>query len=645
MKRVVFDIEANGLLGEPWRQTWGKNPPPTATQVHCICLSEVGSGLVRTYTAYEDGYPSIEEALKILDEAETIIGHNIIRYDIPMLEKFYGWQAPDIRSGKIRDTLVMSKMGYTALREKDKRVAWRNPAFPRGETGKHSLRAWGYRIGKHKGHVNDTEDFSVCDEEMLRYCERDVEVNNTLFRVFESSWALEIDDAVQMEHEFFYWLERMTEAGWALDTEHARDFIIRLQAEKEELDAALFDLFPPVTLPPSNVAPWEEGNRWWSPKALKTKEKTYAFNPASAAQVIWNLNKKYGWTPKRFTDKGNPVLNDEVLSSLEFPEAKQLTRVAMISKRLSSLVGKSGYITLLGDDGRLHGEIDHCGAVSHRCTHRRPNQANATGNGAEYGEDIRKCFTVPKGYKLVGADASALELCMLANRMAKYDGGSYAETVVSGDPHTRNWQAASLDEWIAQEPGESEADWHKRIRNQYGKRMTYGLMYGAGDQKLGSIVEPPGAQWDKNAKIRAGKKVRAALYAGLPALKQVIEDLQAGFRPGQTIEGLDGRVAENRSKHQALNTQLQMDGAVVMKWATVLVHRWALDKGWAWGPAADWCMVGHIHDEFQFQVREDIAVEFGQIATRAITEAGRMLSVLCRLDGDYSIGQTWADTH
>lgn len=640
--RIVFDIEANGLLNEPWRTRWGKGePPPTADKVHCLSLLNVDGGSVFTTTEeFNRGYyMGIEEGLHHLSSATTLIGHNIIRYDLPMLKKFYNWEpTPGTR---IMDTLVMSHLGYTSLTTKDQRVSWRDPNFPRSLTGKHSLRAWGHRIGALKGHANDTDDFSVCDEEMLRYCERDVEVNAKLFLMMEKSWAGAIPETVDVEHEFYVALEGMMECGWMLDTEHTRDLVLELQAEKERLDGELSDLFPArevlrVKQGFGKEECLEPQNPWWNPKQLKTKDKVYQFNPSSSAQVIWNLWKKYGWTPTKFTDKGNPSLTDDILSAMHYPEAQQLTRYAMVTKRLASLVGPSGYLTLMGDDGRVHGNIAHCGAVTHRCTHSEPNNANVTGNSAEYGREIRGCFATPEGYALVGADASALELCMLANRMSPFDGGEYGNIVVNGDPHTRNWKAAKLDELVPRLVNEETNTYHKRIRNEHGKTMIYALLYGCGDEKLGATV-------GKGADT--GKKMRANLFKGFPALKRLIKSLKSDFKTNPFTAGLDGRIAENRSAHQALNTQLQMDGAIVMKWATVLVHR-AATKMWG-NPGADnnWCMVGHIHDEYQFQVKEDIADDFGKLAVECFTEAGRLLSVCCRLDGDYSVGKTWADTH
>jgi DNA polymerase I-like protein with 3'-5' exonuclease and polymerase domains len=626
MRTLVFDFEANGLL-----KTHSSKPDDViVTRVHCLCIKDVDGGPVFTFTDYQDEYPSIPEGLAMLDEADEIVGHNIIRYDIPLAQKFFGWTP----KARVRCTQVLSQMGYTNLYEKDKRVAWKKRDFPRSFTGLHSLRAWGYRIGMHKGQVNDNEDYSICTPEMLEYCARDVEVNAAVYQVFRR-WADKIPMAVEFEHEFFIALEEMMTAGWLIDKDAAAEAVETLEAERIKLEAELYSVFPSRTVPALKDAK-EPENKFWNPKQLKTKEKTYPFKPGSAMQVAYWLNKLYDWYPKPsgWTKTGKASITDEILESLPFPEAQQLARYAMVTKRLGSLIGPHGYVTLLQEDGRLHGRIDHCGCITHRCSHSNPNLANATGLKDQktgkvqpYGREIRQCFTVPECYRLVGADASGLELRLLSNRMAPHDGGDYAREVVDGDAHTRNRKAADLD---------------TRAR---AKRFIYALMYGAGNELIGEIKEPEGAGWSPEKRKREGGKVKKRFFQAMPAMKKVIDDLKAGFRPGQKIYGLDGRYAENRSAHQALNTQIQQDGAIVMKYATVLTRRKVLARGWRIGVDADCCMVGHIHDEMQWQAREEIADELGRLCVESITEAGKMLSVACRLDGEYSVGSNWADTH
>lgn len=667
--RIVFDIETNGMLYQPWRwsASWKKDPPPIADRVHCICLTESGSGKIERYhddpRIPRDG--DINDGIARLDRADILIGHNIIRYDIPVLEKLRGRVTP--KGQTWHDTLVMAHLGYTSLLEKDKRMQPRD--LPDALYGKQSLRAWGYRIGCHKGHVNDTEDWSTFDEDMLRYCARDVEANDKLYRMFRTSWADKMDEAVRIEHEFVVALESQMNCGWHIDEDAAWELVRKLTIEKNEMEEELLSLFPPRLVPPQFIFntdtcgvahgadKWipnpeaEEPNKWWNPAVLKRKEKVYPFKPNSSIQVIWNLNKKYGWVPKKFTNKGNPEFGEAIIATLPFEECKGLVRYSQVCSRLAELCGDSGYLTLLWEDARLHGRIDHCGAVTHRCTHSSPNMGNVTGvtNRAGvpqlYGKEMRALFTVPDdSYCIVGADASGLELRMLGNAMARFDGGDYAREVVDGDAHTKNVHALGLSKWYPRRKGEDDKKHRKRLRTA-SKSIVYAHNYGAANFRLGSQLVPEGEVWSDAKTKKAGKEIRSNLMAGLPALKELIDSLKEGWREGSVILGIDGREAENRAAYQSLNTKLQMDGAIVIKWATAILHGWATAT---WGPPSKdgpWCMVGHVHDEMQFQVKKSIAKELGKMACDAITEAGDQLGVACRLSGEHNVGVSWADTH
>lgn len=655
--RITFDLETNGLRNTPWE--WNvkrrENPPELCTKIHCLVLKERGKELEEYHddpTIRRDG--TLKEGYLRLGQADVLVGHNIQNYDLPVLNELASCRL----SGVVRDTLIMSRMGYTTLRKKDDRL--RPRGMPESLYGLHTLRAWGYRIGLLKGHVNDTEDWSTFDEAMLTYCGRDVEVNEKLDIMFEKSWAGDIDEAVQVEHEFCTAIQSQIDCGWYIDEEKAWELTRELEIERMRLEEDLLTLFPGRWVEPTHILnpnktcaadKWmdnpdaEKSNEWWNPKALKTKKKFFEFKPSSDMQVIWNLNQKYGWEPTIMTDKGNPKFGEDVISGLGFDETKDLVHYSQVTGRLSELLGNSGYLTLLWDDGRLHGSLQHCGAVTHRCTHQRPNMGNVTGVKNPYGKEMRELFTVPDdSYCIVGADASGLELRMLGHSMAKYDDGDYAKEVVEGDAHLRNSIAMGLRSHHPQGEDEEEHHYFKRVRNS-SKGVIYAHNYGSGNETLGEACEPKGLAWPAEKRKKVGARVRKSLLAGLPALKQTIEGLKKYWKVGYTVTGLDGRIAEVLKAYICLNTQLQMNGAIVVKWATVLVHREARKR---WGPPSKdgtWCMVGHVHDEYNFQVKKEIAHEFGKLAVDSFANAGKLLSVSCGLAGEYQVGNSWAEVH
>lgn len=283
----------------------------------------------------------------------------------------------------------------------------------------------------------------------------------------------------------------------------------------------------------------------------------------------------------------------------------------MLQKRVAQI---TSWLEAVGKDGRVHGKVVTNGAVTGRMTHSSPNMAQVPNAGSIYGPECRECWTVEEGNVLVGADASGLELRMLAHYMKDVN---YVRTVCEGsskdgtDVHTVNQRAANL-------PTRDAA-----------KTFIYAFLYGAGDAKIGSIV-------GGNAKV--GGKLKADFLAKTPALAKLItrvkEVAAAGFVPG-----LDGRRVWVRSEHAALNSLLQSAGAIVMKQALVIFHNKAFENKW---PIK---MVANVHDEFQLETAERYGTIVGEAMVQSIVEAGEHFNLRCPLAGEYKIGRNWRETH
>jgi len=173
---VVFDLETNGLLND-------------ATQIHCIVLhwleedrTEIFSD--QPYAKNPKDLPmgsnySITTAISHLEVADTIIGHNIIGFDIPIIKKLYPYFNP---SGTIVDTLLLSRLYHPNLFDIDKNRNWKH--MPLQLYGRHSLESYGYRLGEYKGNFAKTTDWSEWSQEMQDYCVQDVVVTNKLCKHF-----------------------------------------------------------------------------------------------------------------------------------------------------------------------------------------------------------------------------------------------------------------------------------------------------------------------------------------------------------------------------------------------------------------------------------------------------------------------------
>lgn len=573
--RLIFDIETDGLLDD-------------VTKVHCLVTEDIDTGESWSFTPR-----NIENGIDLLRKATLLVGHNVITFDLPVLKKVYG-----VEFGcDIRDTLVCTRLMCPDIRDHDFKLIAKDPTFPKEMIGRHSLKAWGYRLGCLKGEFNTgIEVFKEWTPEMQAYCEQDVKVTKQLWSYIESRGYS--NDAVMLEHQFARIIWKMERNGFNFDVAEAQALTAKLMKRRAELEAQLQEVFPPVQL------------------AMKTKVKEIPFNPGSRTQIAERFTEKYGWQPTEFTPDGRPKIDESVLSGLEFPEAKVMLDYLLVQKRLGQVAeGDQAWIKL-ERAGKIHGRVNTNGAVTGRCTHSHPNVAQTPAVGSPYGKDCRSLFRARKGWKLVGADASGLELRCLAHYMAKWDGGAYAKILLEGDIHTENQRAAGLD-----------------TRNQ-AKTFIYGFLYGAGDEKIGRIV---GKGRDEGARLRK------RFLQKLPALKALKDAITTAAKTRGYLKGLDGRHLPIRSTHAALNTLLQSAGALVMKRATIILEYDLEERGLKFGE--DWALVAHIHDEVQIECRPELTDVVGATATNAITKAGATFGFRCPLAGEWRVGETWADTH
>lgn len=620
MKRYAFDLETDGLL-------------PELTRLHSLVLKDldtgeriscVDKGVVnqrerlgsKKAIASKANYQTIDYGLKLASKAGLLVGHNIVGFDLPAIRKLYPkWKT----EAKIRDTILLSRIIWSDLKDRDFRNAKKNRTFPLHLAGRHALEAWGHRLGNYKGDFKGPwETWTVG---MQDYCEQDVEVTAQLWNL-ENSKALP-DDALDMEHGVAAIVFRQEQYGFKFDEILAGKLYARLLKRRSEINDELQEVFPPLTirtpfLPKANNKKYGYVKGEWCEKVREVE-----FNPGSRDHIAQRL-QKLGWKPRAFGKDGKPTVDEEVLEPLQtkYPEVKLLLEYLMIDKRIGQLAeGKEACLKKLGTDGAIHGRVDTVGAVTRRMTHSKPNVAQTPAIGIPYGKEFRALYVSRKGKKLVGCDADALELRCLAGYMAKYDGGDYIRTVLEGnkdlgtDMHTMNAKTLGCSREVA-------------------KTWFYAFIYGAGDGKLGKIL-------GKNAK--AGAESRAKFLKSLPALEKIINGVKAGVRKRGAIESLDGILLHSRSEHAALNTLLQSAGAIFMKRAQLILDTQLQERGWI--PGVHYEFVATIHDEFQIETDEDISDEVGRLAAESIAAAGRYYNFKCPLGGNYVIGNDWAETH
>ena len=584
---IVFDIEANGL---------------SPTKIFCIVAQDVDTKEVFTFdnTQLEAGYLFLKSATKL-------IGHNIIGYDLPALKDVEG---VDLSDKKIVDTLVLSRL-FKPTRE-----------------GGHGLESWGYRLGFNKGDYGESDTaWDAYTPEMLEYCQRDVELNTKVYEAVKLESRGFTPQAVRLEHEVAKIVDQQRRNGFEFDMRKAMLLVAMFGEKLQAVESEVHETFKPrVTtqilkpqytktgkLSKTAKDQHDKGVRLTDDEWLKMeqdgkphKRDTHTeFNLGSRKQIGEYLIEA-GWNPKNYTPTGQPIVDEGTLSKVkDIPEAQLIAKYLMLQKRLAQV---NSWIKAVEPDGRVRGYVNPNGAVTGRMTHSHPNTAQVPSTSSPYGAECRACWTVKSGNKLVGIDASGLELRMLAHYMNDED---YTNEILNGDIHTANQKLAGLES-----------------RNQ-AKTFIYALLYGAGDAKLGSVA--------KRGKA-VGKQLRRQFLDSLPSFKQLIQRVQRESKKG-FLKGLDGRKLFVRSEHAALNTLLQSAGAIVMKEALVI-----LDHN-LWLKRIDAKIVANVHDEWQIECRASQAEKVGQLGVEAIIQAGKNLNLNCPLDGDYNIGDGWHETH
>lgn len=528
------------------------------------------------------------------EEGVTYYGHNAIGFDYPVLDALWG----SVSSGnQLRDTLILSRLAQPS------------------RTGGHGLDAWGAALGYSKGvHT----DWSQLSDDMRTYCKRDVELLSKVKQRLDKELEGFSEESIELEHKVARIIHQQELNGWTLDQEAAFMLLAELKEKKYELEDKVHETFKPVAKPVREIIPKINQSGATSVVGLKylgddclslvggthTRIEWQEFNLGSRKQIGERL-VALGWKPPKMTPTGQPQVDETTLKDVEFPEGALIADYLTVEKRIAMV---QSWLDFVQEDGRVHGRCNSNGAVTGRMTHYQPNMAQVTAGTKIYGTEMRSCWIAPKGYKIVGADASGLELRMLAHYM---NDSEYTKEVTDGDVHTANQRAAGL------------------ATRPQAKTFIYAFLYGAGDAKVGAIA-------GKGA--GAGRTLKRKFLDNTPALKNLRDRVGKAARRGW-LKGLDGRRIQVRSSHAALNSLLQGAGAVVMKQALVLLDQSATDAG------LDYKIVGNIHDEIQAEVLEEHADAFGKLAVTAIEEAGEHFSLRCPTTGEYKVGNNWSETH
>lgn len=549
MKKLVLDIETNSQCSLIW----------------CCVTEDVDTGEVICHTEPQSLEP-------LIAKYDRIIGHNLIGFDAPKLNEH--WNV-GIRRSQVVDTLIMSRL--------------LNPVLEGG----HSLRSWGVRLGGDGKIDFDDYDGGLTDE-MITYCKQDVHLTVRLYKHllehFER-WR-DAESSIALEHNVAIDCGKQERNGFKLDIPKAQvlhaTVLDRMSAIEDEMQA----IFPPIV---------EE--RWSEKTGKRLKDKVTEFNVGSRKQIAERL-QSLGWKPEKFTETGQPIVDETTLEDVDIKEAKVIAEFLMLQKRAGLL---ASWLKEVGDDGRIHGRVNTLGTITGRMSHNRPNLGQVPSVTKPFGKECRELFCVEEGNVLVGTDLSGIELRCLAHYMQDDD---WTEELLNGDIHTKNAQAAGIDRPKA-------------------KTMVYATLYGCGIGKLATILECS----DKEA-----SKVLNNFYKNTPKLRDLLEKVKRIASKGYVPSLTGGRI-QVRSEHSALNTLLQGCGATIAKqWCVTANQKLRRAKI----PAKQ---VAIVHDEIQIEVPKQYAEQVAEIMVASAKEAGEILGFRVPVDAESKIGQNWYETH
>lgn len=644
MKVRVFDIEANGLYDE-------------ATVVHCGVVADLKGDGVWKYRPNQ-----IDSLLEKLEESDVLIGHNIIDYDLPLLEKLYGFSY----KGRVVDTLVMSRL------HNPNRVL--PPHATDRRAGPHSLYAWGVRVGVDKPDYEEWEEF---DEEMLHRCSEDVVINKlTFFELMKETEGQEWRNAHLLSFELFKNLSRQEKYGWKMDREYMDRCTSLLTHWMDRIDRAIVPLLPlklvieeTKTKGEYNFVrkPFKKNGEytaqvlnWMDSCHYPDGEKPVAgpFSRISFRTVSLDSNEetkefllREGWVPDAWNhkkDKKGKYLKDSkgnlIRTSPKLSGDDSFTGISgsvgrLIAKRVQCRHRRSQIETwrkLLRGDGRISARVTGV-ATTGRMKHA--GVVNVPGGDAFFGKQMRKCFIAEEGYVLVGCDSAGCQNRMLAARVGD---PFFTKTLLEGNKEDET-SIHHVNQRAIREVAGLEVSYHM------SKTLNYAFLFGASDRKLASTYG--------TADEKVGARIREALLSVAAGFEKLVNSLTEEWKSNAKrkrnpwgkleyyngwIRGLDGRPIKIESEHQILVYTLQSDEAIFMTAAYNLLWK-RLSRRFKY--KEDFGVVCFYHDEFTIECREEIAEEVKTIAEKCIVDAGKFYKIACPHEGEAAIGLNWMEIH
>jgi len=596
--QVVCDIETDSL---------------NATKIWCVVCKDVDT---------EDEYVFLQDDAEKFKQFSTgvshWIGHNFLGFDAYYLNLL--WGVP-IAVDAITDTAVLSRLYNKTWEGYNKK----GQQCVRQTRDAHSLESWGLKLGSPK---IDFDDYSKYTEAMLDYCKQDVRLNLKVYRVLLGEGKRFSKMSVQLEHTMQWILARQQRSGFKLDVPKARELLSHCAWEANRIEQEILVDFPPIavlintytprynkdgiTLNRPSLGPMRDELDTYYSGGAYSLIKWEPFNLRSSTQKLARLQPYWKPTVRTKTKKSFSVCTEN-LATIRSDAPQSIKNLALYATYVSRVDTIQSWFDNLDSDNRVRGSVLHIGSWSGRMAHFGPNMANVPGildkktnKPLLVGKECRECWVVDDGCVLLGTDASGIQLRVLAHYL---NNPKYTAAVLD-DLHTFNAGILSCTRPLA-------------------KTFVYAWLLGQGVVATSELF---------GCSVGEAHYKREAFVRLTPGLKEFMVEKHAAANMGY-FRGLDGRIVYVPNDHLALTAYLQNGEGVIMRMTNVLWDRWARQRGIKFKQCA------MVHDEWQVQVEKDRAVELGELQRKAFRQAGKLLKLNVPIDGEYVIGQNWAQTH
>ena len=618
----VFDIEADGLLGD-------------ATKIHCLSYRNLNTGDRSTLT----DYPSM---LDFVRKADVLIGHNIVRYDLPVLSKIIGLDRPN---AVIVDTLALS--WYL---EPDRLI--------------HGLEEWGDELGVEKPRIEDWKNQSLDD--YIHRCEEDVEINTLLWKRFKKRLTLLYGDWQEAKKLIAYLTFKMDcaaeqeRSGWKLDVEYAQQSIQKLTEAKEAKQTILVAEMPqqpvvrlrtrPMKLYKKNGTYSESGAKWFALLAknnlpldyneeIKEVVRYEQANPNSVAQVKdWLFD--LGWRPATFKivrDKKTGDIKKIPQINLEHggglcPSVRRiadnghagvlaLDELGVINHRLSLL---TGFLDNVDKQGSVKAQIS---GFTNTLRFIHKTIVNLPKANQKYGEEIRGVLIADDDKELCGSDMASLEDRLKQHYIYPHDPKYVEEMNIPGyDPHlSLALLAGEVTEEQVNDYKSGASKVIKPIRDIF-KNGNYACQYGA---------MPPRLSLTANIPIAKAKQVHAAYWEKNWAIKVVAAE--------QRVKRIKGQMwlFNPVSKFwYSLRHEKDIFSTLVQGTAAYVFDKW-VEKFRAKRPQ----LTAQFHDEVVLTIKRGHREQAKKLLFTAIDELNQELQLNRELGIDVQFGDRYSEIH